>query len=334
MRGTAAQAAITPVAHVYSRFGLYIPRDGDQTLEIDNSAPGTAADLGPYAIPPKDLGDNAPNDLGPEYVVPISDATSGEPTVVRFPYRRTLKKLEADWTGDPSLAGLTGGIEGSAKLIDGTYVEGKLTNGTGRNLRDVYFAYRWHSAGAELDQRNLADYLVYLPEWAAGQTLDLGVEFRFEADKDGKLHSIPTISVEDGANPDNGRKCRGRIQKEWETYWLRNLSGNLAGDATMDLHRSLIVLSLFDRLMPNKKPDDGDRLELVRRGARMLDCSSALASGSMVIVAGEDLTGPNPMPIPLQVNGDRIAGNGERLYQFVVPMDNSFESTPTTEPSE
>jgi hypothetical protein len=53
----------------------------------------------------------------------------------------------------------------------------------------------------------------------------------------------------------------------------------------------------------------------------------------MVVVANA-VAGPSPdtMPIPLDVNGERVLGNGLRLYQFVVPMDNSFETTPSTQP--
>jgi hypothetical protein len=330
VRDTAAQTDVAPAAHVYSRFGLYIPKDGEQVLEIKDSAPGTAADLSAYSIPPVDLKD-PPNDIGPEYVVPISDVTSGESTVVRFPYRRTLKKLEASWTGDPAVTGLSGGIEGTAKLVDKGQVEGKLTNGTGRNLRDVYFAYKWHTNDPEIALRSI-DYLVYIPEWATGVTLDLASDLRFEADKDGKAHPIQQIAA-DGANPDTGHKCRGTIQNQWEPYWLRSVAGNMASDATMALGRSLIVLSLFDRLAPTQKlEENSDRLELVRRGARRLDCSAALAAGSMVIVAGEDITGPSTLALPLEVNGDRVGGSGTRLYQFIVPMDNTFVTTPTTEP--
>jgi hypothetical protein len=335
VRATPAQADSPPLAHVYSRFGLYIPRDGEQTLEIKDSAPGTAADLGPYAIPPKDLGDNAPNDIGPQYVVPIADASSGESTVVRFPYRRTLKKLEASWTGDPTATGLSGGIEGTGKLVyRPDYLEGKLTNGTGRKLRNVYFVYRWHASNPDEDTRNVDDYLIYLPEWDPGVTLDLASDLRTETDKDGNSHPIESVRP-DGANPDDGRKCQGRVQKEWEAYWMHNLAGSMTGDATMDKDHALIVLSLFDRLAPNQRLDPTtDRLELVRRGARMLDCTSALTAGSMVIIAGEDIPGPSGLPIPLEVDGDKVDGNGQRLYQFIVPMDNTFETMPTTQASQ
>jgi hypothetical protein len=341
VRASAAQADISGVnttvntgaaAHVYSRFGLYIPRDGEQTLEIKDAAPGTVADLSPYAIPPSDLGNNAPNDIGPSYVVPINDVASGESTVVRVPYRRTLKKLEANWTGDPADAGLSGGIEGTGKLADGTHVEGNLTNGTGRRLMDVYFAYKWHSDRATYDSRNGLDYLVYLPEWDAGVTLDLAADLRIEVDHDGKSHPVHAVAA-DGPNPDNGRKCNGAVQTQWEAYWLKALTGTIGSDGTMDLQRSLIALSLFDRLAPDQKSyEHNDRIELFRRGARRLDCSAALTAGSMVVVAREDVSGPVSLPIPLDVNGERVSGNGERLYQFVVPMDNSFETVPTTAP--
>jgi hypothetical protein len=317
---------------------LYIPSDGEQTLEIKDSAPGTVADVAAYAIPPRYLDGKEPNDIGPEYTVPITDAASGEPTVVHVPYRRTLKKLEASWTGDPSEAGLTGGIEGTGKLGDGPYhLEGKLTNGTGRKLRDVYFAYKWHQNSAEYDLRNLRDNLVYIPEWGAGATLDLAKDLRFEVDQAGKSHNIQAVAA-DGVNPEGGRKCYGTIQTQWEAYWMKGLAGGgMVDEGSMNLEQSLIVLSLFDRLAPNQKPDEThDRVEFLRRGARQLDCSAALAAGSLVVVAKDDASGSTPvtLPIPLDVNGDRVGGSGERLYQFIVPMDNTFETTPTTAPSE
>jgi hypothetical protein len=54
----------------------------------------------------------------------------------------------------------------------------------------------------------------------------------------------------------------------------------------------------------------------------------------MVIIAGEDIPGPSGLPIPLEVDGDKVDGNGQRLYQFIVPMDNTFETMPTTQASQ
>jgi hypothetical protein len=332
VRVSPAQGGSPTLAHVHSRMGLYIPRDGLQAIEIDDAAPGTAAVLGPYGIPPKDLDQNAPNDIGPEYAVPLPDATSGEPTVVHVPYRRTLKKLDASWTGDLTATGLSGPIEGQATLVDGARLSGKLTNGTGKTLRDIYFAYRWHTPGGEQDVRN-ADYLVYIPNWPAGSTLDLATDLRYETDRSGKTSAVQVVAPE-SANPDNGHKCWGIIQNQWQRYWMQMVAGNVAGDPTMQLHHALIVLSLFDTLVPNRREDaGGDRLDLLRLGARQLDCSAALNSGSLVIIAGGDPATPAEIPLPLKVNGDKTSGDGERLYQFIVPMDNTFESTPTTQPS-
>jgi hypothetical protein len=331
-----------PQAHVYSRFGLYVKRDGQQSVEIKDAAPGTSADLSAYAIPPKDMGDKAPSDLGEQYSVPIIDAASGDNTQVSFPYRRSLKKLEASWTGDPTASGLSGGIEGIAHLINGTRPDGKLTNATGHKLHDVYFAYRYHSASTDPeDVTNLTDYLVYIPQWDAGATIDLGNDLRYETDKDGTVHPVEAVAA-DGANPGNGHKCGGSIERAWEPFWLKSTSATLGEENTLELHNSLIVLSLFDRLAPNRADDKGNRLEIFRRGGRPLDCSAALAAGSLVIIASEHVPASDPLPLPLDVNGDTVTGDGDRLYQFIVPIDYSADlaaamaatTAPTTAPSQ
>ncbi|MGH7179345.1 MAG: hypothetical protein ACREJC_18355, partial [Tepidisphaeraceae bacterium] len=85
-------------ASAFSRFGLYIPRDGVQTIELKDMAPNTVAALTAFAIHPQHL-TKAPSNPGPEYVVNIHDASSAEPALIRVPFRSTLKKFEAEWSG-------------------------------------------------------------------------------------------------------------------------------------------------------------------------------------------------------------------------------------------
>ena len=51
------------------------------------------------------------SNLGSSYLL-SGDAESTEPAAIRVPYRTTLKKFEADWTGNAG-----GRVEGSAKLL-------------------------------------------------------------------------------------------------------------------------------------------------------------------------------------------------------------------------
>jgi hypothetical protein len=53
----------------------------------------------------------------------------------------------------------------------------------------------------------------------------------------------------------------------------------------------------------------------------------------MVIVARldpPDFTGP---PLPLEVNGRNLRGDGTTLCQFIVPIDNGDTTPPTTAPT-
>ena len=43
---------------------------------------------------------------------------------------------------------------------------------------------------------------------------------------------------------------------------------------------------------------------------------------------------PSPVPIPIEVEGDKITGEGMVYYQWVLPIDHSSVSTPTTEPAQ
>jgi len=94
-----------------------------------------------------------------------------------------------------------------------------------------------------------------------------------------------------------------------------------------------VLASFFDRLapIPNTPGDSPDRVDLLRRGARHLDRSSAVAAGALVVIARSH--GDVPMPVPLQVEGDKITGPGPVYYQFVLPLDHSaVENAPATQP--
>ena len=100
-------------AVVISRFGLYIPRDGYQNIELRDAAPQSVTDISGFPIDPVFLRDaDVPNQTGPEYDVPIVDQTSSKPAAISVKYRSTLKKFQATWVG-----ALPGAVTGSGRLI-------------------------------------------------------------------------------------------------------------------------------------------------------------------------------------------------------------------------
>ena len=126
------------------------------------------------------------------------------------------------------------------------------------------------------------------------------------------------------------------------TFWqaelwnpmLRGKSGSGMGEGSVDDPReSFVLVSFFDRLKPvdNESTDNPNRADLLRRGARHLDRSAALAAGGLVIIARSH--GNVPMPVPLEVEGDKITGDGPVYYQFVLPLNQSALPA-STQPSE
>jgi hypothetical protein len=66
-----------------------------------------------------------------------------------------------------------------------------------------------------------------------------------------------------------------------------------------------------------------------------LDLSPAMSAGNLVICAFANKNGAQgPLPMPLTVSDEPVAGNGTTIYQFVLPLDRSAVSgSPSTQPS-
>jgi hypothetical protein len=308
---TAATADRSAV--VRSRFGLYIPRDGDQKIQLQNTSTEAVSLINAFAIHPAHLTADAAMPSPQEYKVPIRDLSSTTPPAITVPYRSTLKKFESTWVGP-----VTGKVEGSPKVVPQGWLAGNLTNATGVQLRNVYIAFKYP------DYQN-QDFILYLPTWEPGITLDLAKEYNVDSNGDRVTTINPDVS---GATPDSGRKIRGPMQF-WELYWSRtvkragsNIGEGFVGDLEERVPRSIPVMTFFDRLTPLKNErgtGEGDRVEILRRGGRHWDRSAAIAAGSMVVLA----QAPGQLPYPLTVEGDPVPGDGLNFYQFVVPLDRS-----------
>jgi hypothetical protein len=302
-------------AVVYSRFGLYIKHDGLQDIALAGTDPTAESYITAFADHPEHLSESGPPAPARQrYTVPIHEAGSADRIAVEIPYRTTLKKLQAKWVGQ-----MNAGIGGSAIVTYTDYtdnIRGLISNGTGLALKNIYIAYR----PMHLSDPYQRDRVLYLPSWDSGVSIDLAKAYAAALNL-----AIPGDPAnQSSALPEQGKSVKGMVASElgWPLYWysayrggnmgLENLSVNDQADA---VPRSFPLLSFFDRLPPARNPK---RFELLRRGARQFDISSAISAGELIVLAEAENAA---MPIPLEVNGQQIAGTGTTYYQFVLPLD-------------
>ena len=319
-------------AIVNSRFGLYIPRDGDQKIELEDSSPASVSYLAPFAEHPQQLGGDVTEFPSPtDYTVPVRDLKSDTPPQITVAYRSSLKKFQARWVGD-----LSASFIGSAKLDPKNPrlpLNGFFTNASGVDLTEVYLAF---NAGGD------HDWMLYVPHWAKGASYDLQRDLGkpFYVGKEGDLEAVPgdnKIICDELASTDPKRG--------WMSYWHSHFyrTGSTTDDPNVsesDYNFIYPMLSLFDRLpaMANtvtipagsndKLVGDG-RVELFNRGARQLNASSSVSAGQLVILA----TAKGPVPMPLQIDDNKIEGDGTVFYQFILPIDRGNVAPPTTSPT-
>ena len=335
-------------AVIDSRIGLYIPRDGGQRLTLNEVAPESLSSITPLAVHPQHLVNPATFSDTKEYKIDLRDVSGTDPVEVVIPYRNTLKKVQTHWVGN-----LAGGIDGWAGLVGqqsveldvrgrtekAGVIEGRLTNRTGRDLKNVLLAFRFQEAdGQDLQDQDL---VLYVPAWKKDQTIDL---LRAYAEADlladiGQNKTYDKYVAGTATAP-----IRGPLAgpNSWGEYWLRymkTLAGSdfLVDDSARAVTQSVPVMALFDRIPPRKSdPYLGyQRAELMRRGGRQLNLSHALGAGNLVVLAEADNA---PLPVPLDVEGSRMQGEGRIYYQATVPMKNrselvkSYADGPATRP--
>ncbi len=322
-------------AVIKSRIGLYIPSDGLKTLELQKTGPRTTNWITAYPDHPKhrDLADESQFLAMKQYIVPIVDAASDDPVRVNMPWRSTMKRIEARWTGE-----FAGRIDGQVSLTGRSYpdVQGVLTNSTPWTLQEVYLAYR--GANVNGDGSNVGgDRVIYIPQWKQGERIDLT-----ELLSSDKVYRIgPSKGQREGV-PRLGKVVYGGIElmhrdfsneyipgDAWAGYWYSGskfsekiLNDDSVDDSGAGYEVSLPLCSLFDRVPPmrNDKGNDGQyrntRKDVIRVGARGLNVSPAVAAGSMVVLA----EAYGPLPMPLTVDGATPTGNGVILCQFILPL--------------
>jgi hypothetical protein len=289
----------------------------------------------------------------------VSKDDDQSPTSLNVPFRSTLKKLQARWSGQMN------GIDGKATLTDpaaaGSFpkMTGRLTNSTGRDLKHVYFAFTMNTVGVDAtEERDREDWLFYVPVWAKDKTLDLDRDVtdtsRVRRDA-GQIKTIRTSTSDTPTSsgvPGENTVLFGKVLNtgvtflNWTVYWADGIrSGDSTGDSIGgdgNFQRSFPVTSLYDRVAPVKNTGKGndnkrDRYDLKRLGIRKIDMSQSVAAGGLVILAQDaanDADGKqsSPLPYPLEVDGEKLAGTGVTFYQFALPLAR-VAPPPTTQPT-
>ncbi|HEY0007886.1 MAG TPA: hypothetical protein VGB55_04095, partial [Tepidisphaeraceae bacterium] len=313
-------------ARVLSQFGIYLPQDRpDAPVTLTHRSEEGQTTLTPLVSHPAFNGSNTtPRDSS--YTVSLPSDDTGEAVTLAVPFRSTLKKLQADWTGQfnhPTSAtpsNITGRISGKPILLtqSNAPIGGQLSNNTGSRLTDVIMLYRYPAQVDLLNgQVRTLDRLLYMKVWENGQTIDLSdihTRANNKLDEDGGLRLREDLKRGEWINLVNGfyiNKLRTEI-----------MANNIAfDDSNNGFGTSFVVASLFDMLPPMvNEPDRQGRSEIMRIGVRQWDVSGAVAAGGMVILAQTERA---PCPLPLTVDGAPPEGTGHTFWQMILPMDRS-----------
>jgi hypothetical protein len=331
---TVVQAAPGDPAVIRSRIGLYIPRDDPNTpVELADTAPQSLSYVAAFAQNPQHRSSNAERPPRQQsYELPVPDDTAVAPAVVNFPFRSTLKKLESKWVGP-----LPGRVDGKARLARDPLrgVDGRLSNNTGIDLAHIYIAFR------------NTDGLVrifYRETWGKGTVIDFQ---RDVADRPLRI-TPPGISFTQEqqrqfATPGDRRQNHepivdsigtGRGDYGWTAWWFPGLrsaaspNNGAFDDSQNQFSRSFPVMALFDLIptVEKRTEDDNQRFEIFRRGVRHINLSQVVSNGQMLVLAVA--ADKQPLPYPFLIYGDRYGGEGDVLYEFVVPLDRTLPEEP------
>lgn len=324
----AADGTARYAANMHTRMGLYIPRDGEQVVSVADPGPDRTASVSPYAVHPqwlKDEKDSGFTDTA-KYFVNTDPILAGKAASVGFPYRSTLKKVDARWAGP-----VTEGISGSVRMTPAG-LAGTLTNKLGHDVRNIFLVFTIGWIDSNQSRTSANDVMLYIPTWKNGAVIDVAAEA-------GKAKVIDGMQ---GASPGSGVNVIDRLEPSTTRNWSRYLLGDLSGafgnevfdKGEAGILRTFPLMSLIDRVGPVRREKDNSdtRAEPIRRGGRDFNASQLVASGRLVMLAqAVDV----PVPLPMQVNGDGFESRGTVLFQVSLPVDRSpvRPLTPSTAPA-
>jgi hypothetical protein len=308
-------------ARITSDIGLLIRADGNFNLRLPDASALALSTLTPYPAHPRQYGEG-PEFIGyRDYMVPVVERPGGDPPALVVPFRSTMKKFHAEWVSRSPLP-----IEGQPTLRGGA-LGGVLVNRCGYDLREVFLVY--DSRGSNEDTVYFLTPLPGRPAWPRDGALNLAALAR-----DRRLVGTQGAA----ASADYGLLNGGWMRQVFDGP-LRNVG---QGGVVNDTRAAFVVASLFDRIEPIPRTQQNRSFLIHRWAGRDLDLSHAVAAGQMVILAtavprGEGGDDGLPLPIPLELEGERLPGTGAVFLQFVVPIDRDDlgppeEAAPTTRP--
>jgi hypothetical protein len=341
-------------ARAHSQFGLYIPRDGYQKIELKETVPNRTSYITAFNQHPAFLPDSSDFPAHQDYYIPVKemaerDREPADPRVIQVPYRSTLKKFQAEWVGN-----LPAAIDGSVTIVEpekgGTSrLAGTLSNHTGRDLRRVYLVVNHPFVVPKDDGYEALDLVLYVSLWKNGTSINLGDLTGPRGDPKSAPY-LPTDASDNKLEDSSGNVVvlRGHIAQDrknmpnWTEFWYKAWRASGFVDSKEVAEKDplkptiLPLLSFYDRLPPsqNARQEQSSRFDYFRKGVRHLDMSAAISAGNMAVIAVAD-NREEPLPFPLRVQGDPIQGKGIVYFQFVLPVDRTaaVKLEPTTKPS-
>ncbi|HVX85653.1 MAG TPA: hypothetical protein VH253_12800 [Phycisphaerae bacterium] len=285
-------------------YGVFAPASGQ--LRVEEPYSGGMSYLAPLCEP---TDQPVQPFADPQPYVLYDDRAWGPAPV----FRNTLKKMEGRWTGERE------GLEGHAEMSgDPRFAAftGELTNHTGYDLERVQVIVGGWSATSERTRSFVYDVnLGRGVKWGNGQRIDLATAVKPELG--GQAAGMGAISLDD--------ELRGLADKYSEAPSMLGYGSRFmtpaAAPATVDEGNDLLYV-LLDAMMP-RSLTDADRRNAVRGLARGMDATKLLdAAGGLVIARAGSVTKKEFVgsPVPLKVNGRDVAGRGDVLFVWALPL--------------
>lgn len=298
-------------ASVVAFYGIFAPKDSKVSIELPESldASGSGANGGLTYLAPFDepLFDG---------IVPFADPQQYEilnskTTLVEVPFRSTLKKMQARWTGELTDKITTDhvGIKFASAGKGGRRLGlmGTLKNQTQYDLQDVTIVALAPNVPIELSEARIFDG----GTWRHGDTL--------------RLDMIPGR----GTTPrsDDVEQILADVGKSMgrETFTKVGLGGSgMVFDPAIanaekhkaDLLNTLLELRPFEGLL-----ESNNRVEFTRCLTRCVDRSAALRASRLLVIgyAGTAEAGV-PSPLKLKVDGRELTGSGEVVFTWTIDV--------------
>jgi hypothetical protein len=328
-------AAGDPDEMIESRFGLYIPQDGDKQIDLLQTDPSRVSYISPFEKHPQYVADDDSFPAYKEYDIPVRDDNDAAPVSVTIPYRSTSKKLQVQWFGNPTMKIQTPAGAPDIKVVPpqkgGKFLDGTLENRTGMDLQNVYLIFKAPSAVDDSSESAQDDtWMIRVPSWPKDAPLKM-------SDLTAPENLVIDINATKGRKLDDekfyafGKIGAGQV---WDRYWQPQ--GEHVGD---NIALDLPMLTCFDHIYPwaIDRQNNLSRYEFYRRGARGLNLSPAVSAGELVICGLGEVDGDatkTPLPVPLNVSDTPVSGTGTTIVQFVLPLDRSTVThAPATRPA-